>query len=127
MILFPSLTMGQINNNKLFFDALKKKNGLYFKSDKRILYTNIKKINSFDEKYKNTNLTLNFIIRNELHTAIFVDQKENYLKSMDGSIFNFPKSLNAKQLTDHVIKVIGNMPYGSEEVKKLNRKSKSVP
>ena len=81
MILFPSLTMGQINNNKLFFDALKKKNGLYFKSDKRILYTNIKKINSFDEKYKNTNLTLNFIIRNELHTAIFVDQKENYFRS----------------------------------------------
>lgn len=114
------------NNNKLFFDALKVRNDLNFKSNKRILYTNIQKIDSFDQKYKKTNLTLNFIIRNKLHTAIFINQKKNYLKSMDGSIINFSNNLDAKQLTDHLIKTIGTMVYGSEEVKRL-RKKISVP
>ena len=114
------------NNNKLFFDALKVRNDLNFKSNKRILYTNIQKIDSFDQKYKKTNLTLNFIIRNKLHTAIFINQKKNYLKSMDGSIINFLDNLDAKQLTEHLIKTIGTMAYGSEEVKKL-RKKISVP
>ena len=117
---------GQINNNKLFFDALKVRNDLNFKSNKRILYTNIQKIDSFDQKYKKTNLTLNFIIRNKLHTAIFINQKKNYLKSMDGSIINFSNNLDAKKLTDHVIKTIGKMVYGSEEVKRLRKKT-SVP
>ena len=57
------------NNNKLFFDALKVRNDLNFKSNKRILYTNIQKIDSFDQKYKKTNLTLNFIIRNVLYIS----------------------------------------------------------
>ena len=49
IILFPCLMTGQINNNnKLFFDALKVRNDLNFKSNKRILYTNIQKIDSFD-------------------------------------------------------------------------------
>ena len=127
IILFPCLMTGQINNNnKLFFDALKVRNDLNFKSNKRILYTNIQKIDSFDQKYKKTNLTLNFIIRNKLHTAIFINQKKNYLKSMDGSIINFSNNLDAKQLTNHLIKTIGTMVYGSEEVKRL-RKKISVP
>ena len=127
IILFPFLMTGQSNNNnKLFFDALKVRNDLNFKSNKRILYTNIQKIDSFNQKYKKTNLTLNFIIRNKLHTAIFINQKKNYLKSMDGSIINFSNNLDAKQLTDHVIKTIGKMVYGSEEVKRLKKKT-SVP
>ena len=127
IILFPFLMTGQSNNNnKLFFDALKVRNDLNFKSNKRILYTNIQKIDSFDQKYKKTNLTLNFIIRNKLHTAIFINQKKNYLKSMDGSIINFSNNLDAKQLTDHLIKTIGKMVYGSKEVKRL-RKETSVP
>ena len=112
------------NNNKLFFDALKVRNDLNFKSNKRILYTNIQKIDSFNQKYKKTNLTLNFIIRNKLHTAIFINQKKNYLKSMDGSIINFLDNLDAKQLTEHLIKTIETMAYGSEEVKKLRKKNK---
>jgi len=127
IILFPFLMTGQSNNNnKLFFDALKVRNDLNFKSNKRILYTNIQKIDSFDQKYKKTNLTLNFIIRNKLHTAIFINQEKNYLKSMDGSIINFSNNLDAKQLTNHLIKTIGTMVYGSEEVKRL-RKKISVP
>ena len=45
---------------------------------------------------------------------------------MDGSIINFLDNLDAKQLTEHLIKTIETMAYGSEEVKKLRKKT-SVP
>ena len=62
---------------------------------------------------------LDYVIRNRLHTAIYLNQEKNYLESMDGSKFNLPQNINASKLTGEVVKLIGGMYYGSSEVREL--------
>ena len=64
-------------------------------------------------------MTLDYVIRDRLHTAIFLGQKRNFLQSMDGSVFNLPDNYPAKELTDQVIALIGGMYYGNSEVEQL--------
>lgn len=109
----------EMGTKKNFYDALRFRTDLRLNSNKRILYTSIKNIEAFKQKYKQTDMTLDYVIRDRLHTAIFLGQKRNFLQSMDGSVFNLPDNYPAKELTDQVTALIGAMYYGNSEVKQL--------
>ena len=102
-----------------FYDALRVRSDLNFTSNKRILYTTIKNLEDFQKNYQDSEMNLEYVIRNRLHTAIYLNQEKNCLESMDGSIFNLPQDISAKVLTDQVVKLIGGMYYGSSEVREL--------
>ena len=102
-----------------FFDAKRFRTDLKFNSNKRILYTTIENIQAFDQKYKGTEMSLEYVIRDRLHTAIFLNQKKNYLKSMDGSEFRLSQNLSAVELAQEVVSLIGAMYCGADEVKAL--------
>ena len=109
----------EIASNENFYDALRFRTDLKLNSNKRILFTSIKNIEEFKQKYKQTDMTLDYVIRDRLHTAIFLGQKRNFLQSMDGSVFNLPDNYPARELTDQVIALIGAMYYGNSEVEQL--------
>ena len=109
----------QFENDTNFYDALKIRDDISLSSNKRILYTSIINYNDFEIMYRNTNMQLGYVIRDQLHTAIYLNQKKNYLKSMDGSIFDLTQGINATLLTEEVISVIGKMYYGSSEVESI--------
>ena len=102
-----------------FYDALRVRSDLNFTSNKRILYTTIKNLEDFQKNYQDSEMNLEYVIRNRLHTAIYLNQEKICLESMDGSIFNLPQNISAKVLTDQVVKLIGGMYYGSSEVREL--------
>ena len=109
----------EMGTKKNFYDALRFRTDLRLNSNKRILYTSIKNIEAFKQKYEKTDMTLDYVIRYRLHTAIFLGQNRNFLQSMDGSVFNLPDNYPAKELTDKVIALIGAMYYGNSEVEQL--------
>jgi hypothetical protein len=105
-----------------FYDALRFRSALNLSDNKRILHTTIKSIEAFQDKYQGTDLTLDDVIRSRLHTAIWLDQKRNLLRSMDGSVFDLPEYCSAAALTDRLISLIEGMYYGADEVKQLKKK-----
>ena len=107
----------KVQNN--FFDAIRFRSDLNFNSNKRILYTTMEDIEAFNKKYKDSEISLEYVIRNQLHTAIFLNQKKNYLQSLDGSEFRLSQNSTAEELTNQVVSLIGRMYYGAEEVKAL--------
>lgn len=109
----------EIHPEESFYDALRFRTDLRLNANKRILYTSIENIEEFDQKYKETDMTLNHVIRDRLHTAIFLNQKKNHLKSIDGSEFCLSQNLSAQELTDRLVSLIGSMYYGADEVKAL--------
>ena len=88
----------------------------------RVLKTTINDKSLFKQKYKNTNLTLDYIIRYYFYTSIDLNAEKNQLISMDGSVFNL-SSKNAKALTNEVISLIGNMYFGKIELKEFKVRS----
>tara|TARA_B100000579_G_C22781872_1_gene829771 strand:- start:367 stop:810 length:444 start_codon:yes stop_codon:yes gene_type:complete len=102
-----------------FFDAIRFRSDLNFNSNKRILYTTMEDIEAFNKKYKDSEMSLEYVIRNQLHTAIFLNQKKNYLQSLDGSEFRLSQNSTAEELTNQVVSLIGRMYYGADEVKAL--------
>ena len=111
----------KIDENSDFFDALRLRSDLRFRIQKRILFTTIGDIEAFHQKYKDTEMTLEYVIRDRLHTAIFLDQKKNTLQSMDGSDFGLSPNQSASELTDQLVSLIGSMYYGADEVEALGQ------
>lgn len=68
----------KIDENSYFFDALRLRSDLRFQIQKRVLFTTIGDIEAFHQKYKDTEMTLEYVIRDRLHTAIFLHQKKKY-------------------------------------------------
>ena len=64
-------------------------------------------------------MTLDYVIRDRLHTAIFLSQKKNALESMDGSLFYLSQNISSEELTNELVSLIGKMYYGSSEVEQL--------
>ena len=80
----------------------------------------------FQQNYKKTNLTLDYVIRYHFYTSIDLSSEKNQLISMDGSKFNL-SSENAVDLTDEVILLVSRMYFGKKEYnefKELNEKNK---
>jgi len=95
-----------------------------FSKPNRVLKTIISDKSLFKQNYNNTDLTLDYIIRYHFYTSIDLNERENQLISMDGTIFNL-SSENAEDLTDEVISLVGGMYFGKKEFnafKELNKK-----
>ena len=117
LLLIPIVCFGQ----GVELPALRLSNN--FSKTNRVLKTKISDKSLFEQKYDNTDLTLDYVIRYHFYTSIDLNSNENQLISMDGSAFNL-SSENAKDLTDEVISLVGGMYYGKKELnafKELNK------
>ena len=93
-----------------------------FSKPYRVLNTTISDKSLFKQYYKNTNLSLDYVIRYHFYTSINLNSEQNQLISMDGSKFNL-SSKNAIDLTDEIISLVSKMYVGRKEFrefKKLN-------
>ena len=88
-------SLSTIEEDVNFYDALRQRTDLNFGRNIRILHTSIKNLEEFQKNYQDSDMYLDYVIRNRLHTAIYLNQKKNYLESMDGSMFNLTQNINA--------------------------------
>ena len=96
--------------------------GKSFSKPYRVLNTTISDKSLFKQYYKNTNLSLDYVIRYHFYTSINLNSEQNQLISMDGTKFNL-SSKNAIDLTDEIISLVSKMYVGRKEFrefKKLN-------
>ena len=91
----------------------------------RVLKTTISDKSLFQQYYKNTNLTLDYVIRYHFYTSIHLNSEINQLISMDGSKFNL-SSKNAIDLTNEVITLVSNMYLGKKEFKEFQELKKPI-
>ena len=111
-MLIPFFFFGQSKNQELELTALRQSNN--FSKPYRILTTTISDQSVFKEIYKDTDFTLDYVIRYHFYTSIDLNAKKNQLISMDGTTFDL-SSENAKDLTDEVISLVSRMYYGKNE------------
>ena len=122
LLLIPIVCFGQ----EVELPALRRSNN--FSKSNRVLRTIISDKSLFKQNYKNTDLTLDYVIRYHFYTSIDLNSEENQLVSMDGTTFNL-SSENAEDLTDEVITLVAGMYFGKKEFnvfKELNKKSHSI-
>ena len=122
LLLIPIVCFGQ----EVELPALRLSNN--FSKSNRVLRTIISDKSLFKQNYKNTDLTLDYVIRYHFYTSIDLNSEENQLLSMDGTTFNL-SSENAEDLTDEVITLVAGMYFGKKEFnvfKELNKKSQSI-
>lgn len=99
---------------------------VYIKNDKmekgyRILKTTISDSLMFKEKHKNSDYTLDYVLRFYYATAIDLGSDKNELISMNGQVFPI-KSNKPDKIVEEVMSLIGNMYYGRNEDKDFKRK-----
>ena len=119
LLLIPIVCFGQ----EVELPALRRSNN--FSKPNRVLRTIISDKSLFKQNYKNTDLTLDYVIRYHFYTSIDLNSEENQLVSMDGKTFNL-SSENAEDLTDEVITLVAGMYFGKKEFnvfKELNKKA----
>ena len=97
-----------------------------FSKPNRVLKTTISDKSLFKQNYNNTDLTLDYIIRYHFYTSIDLNEGENQLISMDGTIFNL-SSENAEDLTDEVISLVAGMYFGKKEFNTFKELNKTKP
>ena len=120
LLFIPLLSLGQ----EVELPSLRFSNN--FSESNRVLKTTISDKSLFQQNYKKTNLTLDYVIRYHFYTSIDLSSEKNQLISMDGSKFNL-SSKNAVDLTDEVISLVSRMYFGKKEYnefKELNEKNK---
>ena len=120
LLFTPILCLGQ----EIELPALRLSNN--FSKPNRVFKTKISDKSFFEQKYDNTDLTLDYVIRYHFYTSINLNSDQNQLISMDGTVFNL-SSKNAKNLTDEIISLVSKMYVGRKEFvefKKLNKKIK---
>ena len=99
---------------------------VYVKNNKmekgyRILKTTIKDSLLFKKKFKDSNYTLDYVLRYYYATAIDLSCDKNELISMNGLVFPI-ESDNPDEIIKEVMSLIGNMYYGRKEDKEFKRK-----
>ena len=108
LLFIPLLSFGQ----EVELPSLRFSNN--FSESNRVLKTTISDKSLFQQNYKKTNLTLDYVIRYHFYTSIDLSSEKNQLISMDGSKFNL-SSKNAVDLTDEVILLVSRMYFGKKE------------
>ena len=108
LLFIPIVFIGQ----EVELTALRLSNN--FSKPNRVLKTTISDKSLFQQKYNNTNLTLEYVIRYHFYTSIDLNAEENQLISLDGTLFNL-SSKNAVDLTDEVISLVSSMYFGKKE------------
>ena len=119
LLFIPVVCFGQ----EVELPALRLSNN--FSKSYRVLKTTISDKSLFKQNYNNTDLTLDYVIRYHFYTSIDLNEGENQLISMDGTIFNL-SSENVEDLTDEVISLVGGMYFGKKEFNaftELNKKT----
>ena len=99
---------------------------VYLKNNKmekgyRVLKTTIKDSLVLKKKFKDSNYTLDYVLRYYYATAIDLSCDKNELISMNGLVFPI-ESDNPDEIIEEVILLIGNMYYGRKEDKEFKRK-----
>ena len=99
---------------------------VYVKNNKmekgyRVLKTTIKDSLLFKKKFKDSNYTLDYVLRYYYATAIDLSCDKNELISMNGLVFPI-ESDNPDEIIEEVMSLIGNMYYGRTEDKEFKRK-----
>jgi len=120
LLLTPIVCFGQ----EVELPALRRSNN--FSKPNRVLRTIISDKSLFKQNYKNTDLTLDYVIRYHFYTSIDLNSEENQLVSMDGTTFNL-SSENAEDLTDEVITLVAGMYFGKKEFKVFKELNKKKP
>ena len=87
----------------------------------RILKTTFSDSLNFKKKYKDSDYTLDYVLRYYYATAIDLSCKENELISMSGQRFPL-KSKDPNTMVEEVMELIGNMYYGQREHKEFSKK-----
>ena len=99
---------------------------VYHKNNKmekgyRVLKTTIKDSLVFKKNFKDSNYTLDYVLRYYYATAIDLSCDKNELISMSGLVFPI-ESDNPDEIIEEVMSLIGNMYYGRKEDKEFKRK-----
>tara|TARA_B100000214_G_C23672906_1_gene492823 strand:+ start:253 stop:636 length:384 start_codon:yes stop_codon:yes gene_type:complete len=68
----------------------------------------------FKKKYKDSNYSLDYVLRYYYATAIDLECNKNELMSMSGLVFPI-ESVNPDEIVEEVMALIGNMYYGRKE------------
>ena len=99
------------------YKALRLKNELGFQKSFRVLKTTLKSLEGFQTYYPGTKITLEKILRYHFYTAIHINQKDNKLFSMDLTEFELKKNASEEEITKETVSLIGDMFFGSNELK----------
>ena len=99
---------------------------VYVKNNKmekgfRVLKTTIKDSLVFKKKYKESDYTLDYVLRFYYATAIDLASDKNELISMNGLVFPIESS-SPDEIIEEAMSLIGNMYYGRKEDKDFKRK-----
>ena len=99
---------------------------VYVKNNKmekgyRVLKTTIKDSLVFKKKFKDSNYTLDYVLRYYYATAIDLSCDKNELISMNELVFPIDSD-NPDEIIEEVMSLIGNMYYGRKEDKDFKRK-----
>ena len=99
---------------------------VYVKNNKmekgyRVLKTTIKDSLVFKKNFKDSNYTLDYVLRYYYATAIDLASDKNELISMSGLVFPI-ESVKPDEIVEEVMSLIGNMYYGRKEDKDFKRK-----
>ena len=111
------LSKGYSQDSIIQYEALRFKDELGFQKPYRTLKTTFKSLEGFQTYYPGTKITLEKILRYYLYTAIHINQKENKLLSMDLTEFKLKNFTSEEELTKEVVRLIGEMFFGSNELK----------
>lgn len=111
------LSKGYSQDSIIQYEALRFKDELGFQKPYRTLKTTFKSLEGFQTYYPGTKITLEKILRYHLYTAIHINQKENKLLSMDLTEFQLKNFTSEEELTKEVVRLIGEMFFGSNELK----------
>ena len=111
------LSKGYSQDSIIQYEALRFKDELGFQKPYRTLKTTFKNLEGFQTYYPDTKITLEKILRYHLYTAIHINQKENKLLSMDLTEFQLKNFTSEEELTKEVVRLIGEMFFGSNELK----------
>ncbi len=99
------------------YEALRLKKELGLQKPYRVLKTTFKSLDGFQAYYPGTKITLEKILRHHFYTAIHINQKDNKLFSMDLTEFQLKNNTSEEEITKETVKLIGNMFFGSKELK----------
>ena len=99
---------------------------VYVKNNKmkkgyRVLKTTIKDSLVFKKKYKESDYTLDYVLRFYYATAIDLASDKNELISMNGLVFPI-KSNSPDEIIEEAMSLVGNMYHGRKEDKDFKRK-----
>ena len=117
LIFTTVLSNGYSQDSIIQYEALRFKDELGFQKPYRTLKTTFKNLEGFQTYYPNTKITLEKILRYHLYTAIHINQKDNKLLSMDLTEFQLKNFTSEEELTKEVVRLIGKMFFGSNELK----------